>query len=466
MQALNKKQNRPKRPHPWQRRRRKILLILCVVILLPLLVLSAYRMYLVQQTKAEFARIQEAGFPVTLAELDAWYVHSPEADARAADYAQAFTLLRAALKNDDWEILPRPFGRGPAVPRAKVYTGKIKKLLKAHLELNGEALRALHEVNGDGPCRYPVDLTLGYAAESVSWSQIRRAVNLLGLQADLAAQEGRSEEATRAMCTALALATTLREEPLLVSQMTRISCISAAANSLMRVLTHGELTIEQIERLAKAVDAARAPDGAIRAFAGERCMLIHSFDLQGSMGMNNSDPLVQGAGRALELAMELSGLREMDLLFSLDITHRYIAAAKQPRADGLTALRLIGDELDEKSPYTALISFILLPGIGQSLQTFAREDATMDNMATALAIERYRMDRDGALPEKLSALLPEYLEEIPLDPFDGQPMRYRLMDQGYVLYSVGWNLVDNGGVEIREQNGKTWSEDYVFRVER
>ena len=50
--------------------------------------------------------------------------------------------------------------------------------------------------------------------------------------------------------------------------------------------------------------------------------------------------------------------------------------------------------------------------------------AHLDLARTALAIERYRL-ATGAVPSELDELVPEHLQEMPLDPFDGRPIRYR-----------------------------------------
>jgi hypothetical protein len=42
-------------------------------------------------------------------------------------------------------------------------------------------------------------------------------------------------------------------------------------------------------------------------------------------------------------------------------------------------------------------------------------------------------------------LVPRYLKEIPVDPYDGAPLRMRRLDDGLVIYSVGPDGKDNGG---------------------
>jgi hypothetical protein len=63
----------------------------------------------------------------------------------------------------------------------------------------------------------------------------------------------------------------------------------------------------------------------------------------------------------------------------------------------------------------------------------------------AVAVERFRRRHDHQAPPSLEALVPEYLAAVPQDPFDGAPVRYRLEGDGYVVYSVDVNGVDDRG---------------------
>ena len=64
---------------------------------------------------------------------------------------------------------------------------------------------------------------------------------------------------------------------------------------------------------------------------------------------------------------------------------------------------------------------------------------------TAIAIKRYEL-KHGKAPADLAALVPEFLSNLPLDLMDGQPLRYRLEENGrFKLYSVGADGHDDGG---------------------
>ena len=49
----------------------------------------------------------------------------------------------------------------------------------------------------------------------------------------------------------------------------------------------------------------------------------------------------------------------------------------------------------------------------------------------------------GRLPEQLDALVPDYLEVVPLDYFDGKAIRYS--PEQHLIYSVGSDFADANG---------------------
>jgi hypothetical protein len=61
------------------------------------------------------------------------------------------------------------------------------------------------------------------------------------------------------------------------------------------------------------------------------------------------------------------------------------------------------------------------------------------SLVQALAAVKAHWDAHGALPDQLGELVPRYLPALPLDPFDGQPIRYSRADA--LLSSVGDDLV-------------------------
>lgn len=76
-------------------------------------------------------------------------------------------------------------------------------------------------------------------------------------------------------------------------------------------------------------------------------------------------------------------------------------------------------------------------------------------LATELlvALKCYQID-NRRLPDSLEKLAPEYIDEIPRDPFDGKPLRYS--KEKRIIYSVGDDLKDSGGPS-QEQIDRGWA---------
>ena len=67
-----------------------------------------------------------------------------------------------------------------------------------------------------------------------------------------------------------------------------------------------------------------------------------------------------------------------------------------------------------------------------------------DSLGIGFALAAYLAEK-GQYPESLDELVPDYFDRLPNDPFTQQPYLYRLTDHGYIVYSVWWNLRDDGG---------------------
>ncbi len=60
------------------------------------------------------------------------------------------------------------------------------------------------------------------------------------------------------------------------------------------------------------------------------------------------------------------------------------------------------------------------------------------------ALRAHHLDH-GYIPDRLSALVPDYLDAVPRDPWNGKPLRYSAARR--LIWAVGDDLVDDGGFE-------------------
>ena len=87
-----------------------------------------------------------------------------------------------------------------------------------------------------------------------------------------------------------------------------------------------------------------------------------------------------------------------------------------------------------------------------ALRKAATAQTARNVVVAAIALKRYEL-RHHQLPDKLNQLVPDFLESVPTDYMDGQPLRYRRNADGtFLLYSVGENGKDDGGNPSPEES--------------
>ncbi len=100
---------------------------------------------------------------------------------------------------------------------------------------------------------------------------------------------------------------------------------------------------------------------------------------------------------------------------------------------------------------------MLLPALSRARISFVRLKGIKAVLTAQVALEIYR-NKERNYPQRLDQLK-GILDEIPVDPFTNEPLKYRRTEEGYVVYSVSDNLVDDGG----EGSLATQTKDIVGR---
>jgi hypothetical protein len=111
-----------------------------------------------------------------------------------------------------------------------------------------------------------------------------------------------------------------------------------------------------------------------------------------------------------------------------------------------------------------LVASMLEPALNKVYARIAFAQTYANQTALACALERYRL-ANGQFPETLDALAPRFIARAPNDVITGHPYKYHLAANGqFVLYSVGWNEKDDGGVpgaKLFAENEGDWVWQYA-----
>jgi hypothetical protein len=105
--------------------------------------------------------------------------------------------------------------------------------------------------------------------------------------------------------------------------------------------------------------------------------------------------------------------------------------------------QILKKRIESTPKYFRLTEFVFPNAFAVFLKR-ATLEAIMDTARIGMACQIYK-NMHGEFPEELDRLAPEILEKIPVDPFNGKAMIYKKQDSGFMVYSVGSNLKDDGG---------------------
>ncbi|HUW61789.1 MAG TPA: hypothetical protein VMZ06_12380 [Candidatus Bathyarchaeia archaeon] len=186
-----------------------------------------------------------------------------------------------------------------------------------------------------------------------------------------------------------------------------------------------------------AVAADRSKTGIF--FEGERCFAdtITSY----YKGMFPRPLLVLNQMACLDLETEaVNIMREQDDQLHARQVARFSAEVgpaghKSSTKPGFVASFLVQHRI---------LADILRPALGGAMITFDKGIGMARAGQVAVALKQYKQAR-GEYPADLAALAPDYLQNIPADPFTGSPPIYRREGDGFVVYSVGADGRDDGG---------------------
>jgi hypothetical protein len=123
------------------------------------------------------------------------------------------------------------------------------------------------------------------------------------------------------------------------------------------------------------------------------------------------------------------------------------------------------DEFDRAVNRTPLIA-LLLPATAQFQNAVNREDVRYRSLLVTLAAQAHLRDH-SQFPNNAEELIPDYLAEIPTDPFSpaSEPLIYRRTGDDAVVYSRFENEVDDGGTEVSfDESAGTEPLDYGLRI--
>lgn len=383
------------------------------------------------ELRQRYRAIRAAGQPVTFEELNAYYALPAGVEDITALWVDALSRSSNIVDLPEAAKLPL-IGDGPAIPAwGKDWAEKDQ--VATFLDNHSETLIAIHQAAAaDGGVRYPHDLRDGVETLLPHVQNLRSSSRLLTLEADLRARNRDTDGTVESLRGQFAVGRTLDGDPILVSFLVRLAVDGGAVDNASQLLPEIEPTREQL--LAIQEDLRRTDYHAEleNALIGERVFGLNFF------GNSNLTGLGAIQTKLLDISATESKVKYIDMM------NEAMATSRRPWLVGMFNEPWLANWNPNSMNPTDQMYSVLIPQLDQCFLAAGRQEAKLLSLDAAIAAELYRRDH-GELPKSLEDLVPDYLAAVPTDPFNGEPVRYVVNENDFVIYGLGEDLNDDLG---------------------
>jgi len=429
-------------------------LILLLVVLAGLAYLGL-RLTYGARSRSALARLKASGAPTTWGQVIPPPV--PDDQNAALLYEKALALVTGRPSDALYEYA----GSNPAERR------KTQSQVASILALDSSTLHLLAEAAKRPKCRFNRNWSDPINMSFVEMSRLKPLAPLVSAQAVLQADRGDLPGALQTWLINAAMVKHLESDPLLISQLTAVAITAIAAASLPQVLEDHHPGPDACRRAARALARLDLTRSWVRAFEAER-VLSHRWMREARLNplsLQGGAPPAPGLKASAQAALTAAAYQlvaPLDDAAMLRAWEKQIALARKPYRQTVKQFEALERDIP---PYALLTRTFVGSTFGRAVGARDRGIAYVGMMRVELGLAAYRTEF-GGYPKSLGELRTALHWDVPRDPFSGRDFVYHRKGGGFVLYSIGPDLRDDGGVRLGAMPGGPFGGDIPYRIER
>lgn len=361
----------------------------------------------------------------------------------------AWPLLEAA---EIWEGLPQELWELSHTQEGMLSNEERAKL-EAFFQRQTVALTLLEEAFSRPHCQLPVlrrpgkrtvllmDIRLPYLA------LFRSVARKYAWKARLAREAEDTRAALESGLSAIRLGKSLQGNGSIILDLVAFACKRIGEGALLEVVLAHSVDENNLEWLASELDFLAAEQATWReTFLFAKAVSRQYVDYVSTLNPLQDPHKPPQPNRLFRILIPNRTMKaEMDATYD-----RFASLAEEPLPKAAKVARESADSrtLQGISEWN-LLGEMLLRGLDHVVLHYVWSSASLDATRVAVGLRRYHL-AEGWPPESLDALSPRFMETVPPDPFTGEPFIYRASDDGWLMYSVGRDLVDDGGDDQKD----------------
>ena len=410
-----------------------------------------------------------------------------------ARYERLFA--RKEETDDTWsELYDKVYDKKPSE-----WTAAERAELEAFLTENRDLILELRDLAKRGGPVCLLDFSEGLNVDLSHLAKLRDCARLLGMDATVQALNGDYPEAMADLVAGMGLADAVGEEPIMISQLVRMAMYGMACATFEAAFGPGELPPELarefLQRAVRTGHRQRLAD----TLATEHAMAMQPLsdflsaaaapskeELDFVAANSLTAPVKEEVGTLERIGLQLYASPIARSFYNLDqralaeLSRQMIEVTPLPYYEAKPILDGIEQDLRDH-PFTRLMSDQFLLELmrvhmdrGRYETTFdlrnmesllelhyhihlaqGRQEAKLDLLRIGIVLEQHYVDT-REYPATLDAIAADLGGAVPLDPLTGEPYHYQAQGDTFLLYSVGMNLVDDGGVHDPRDGDMVW----------
>lgn len=310
----------------------------------------------------------------------------------------------------------------------------------------------------------PMDYKKPYSVSLFHLGPIMNLSKVKILRADAYLQNGELDRAMNDFLSIIQTADFLKRQPFLINILVSISLRSISEGVLWEGIHHHQWSEAQLIQMELALRNKSLLSSFQQSLRGERSFFLQ---LMSSISHRDISPreILQMTGSS-DAKSEMIWISDWRPSGWLDLDRTYSVTHLQKRIDGIDVLngRINPAAFDDASIYmdkvqwTHLLvtpfSLISLPALSQTSVKVAADETFNRFARISCYLEQYWL-KNREYPDRLDQIsdLPVSITQEVVAP---QPFHYRKEGKGYLLYSVGWNLKDEGGKKAKDRAQGDW----------